>query len=167
MRKSNVIIVVILVAASLIFLWIWNYLNFSLIDPADLIITIVWWVLILIACVAIHRAEQKRRERIRTIFVADGLLFNNEAGTIRINSDDPNVYIDAMRMVLNNLEYAAETRPDGNQSRVRFKFIVHTNRFSNSGNNWAGDVIQLPDASSTFRFDNVDELRMILSSEAL
>lgn len=165
MRKSNVIIVVIFVAASFIFLWLWNYLNFNLIDPIDLTITIIWWVIIVGVCFAIHRAEQKRRERIRTIFIADDMLYNSEAGTVRVDGDSPAAYIDAMRMVLNNLQYGADVKSDDNQSRVRFKFIVHSTKFSDSGNNWKGDVIQLPGTRNTHEFNNVNELKMILAAE--
>lgn len=167
MRKSNIIIVVILVAASLIFLWLWNYLNFNLIDPVDLIITIVWWVIILGICIAIHRAEQKRRERIRTIFISDGMLYNSEAGTVRVNGTDATAYIDAMRLVLNNLRYGSDVKPDNNQNRVRFKYIVHSVKFADSGNTWTGDVIQLPGTRNTHTFNNVEELKMILSAEDL
>ena len=48
-RKSNVIIIAILMVASIAFLWLWNYLGFHLIDMRDLVITILWWI-ITIAC---------------------------------------------------------------------------------------------------------------------
>lgn len=40
-RKSNVIIIAILMVASIAFLWLWNYLGFHLIDMRDLVITIL------------------------------------------------------------------------------------------------------------------------------
>lgn len=36
-RKSNVIIIAILMVASIAFLWLWNYLGFHLIDMRDLL----------------------------------------------------------------------------------------------------------------------------------
>lgn len=163
-RKSNIIIVAILMVASIAFLWLWNYLGFHLIDGRDLVITIIWWVITLGLCFAIHRAEQKRRERIRTIFVSDGMLYNSEAGTVRVNGDNAKAYTDAMRLVLANLTYGSDVKPDNNQSRVRFKYIVHSDKFSDSGNTWKGDVIQLPGTRNTYDFNNVDELKMILSA---
>lgn len=44
MRKSNYLILGILVVASIFFLWMWYALNFNLVDnPLDLVLTIVWW----------------------------------------------------------------------------------------------------------------------------
>lgn len=79
-RKSNVIIIAILMVASIAFLWLWNYLGFHLIDMRDLVITILWWIITIGLCIAIHIAEKRRRERIRTIFISDGVLYNPEVG---------------------------------------------------------------------------------------
>lgn len=62
MRKSNVIIIAILMVASIAFLWLWNYLGFHLIDMRDLVITILWWIITIGLCIAIHIAEKRRRE---------------------------------------------------------------------------------------------------------
>lgn len=89
MRKSNWIIAAVLLLASVAFLWIWHALQFDLVDnPLDIVVTVVWWVVIAAACVAIHWAEKKRQERIRTIFVAPGLLYNSEMGVVRLSPDD-------------------------------------------------------------------------------
>ena len=64
MRKSNWIIAAVLLLASVAFLWIWHALQFDLVDnPLDIVVTVVWWVVIAAACVAIHWAEKKRQER--------------------------------------------------------------------------------------------------------
>lgn len=88
-RKSNVIIIAILMVASIAFLWLWNYLGFHLIDMRDLVITILWWIITIGLCIAIHIAEKRRRERIRTIFISDGVLYNPEVGVVRLESNDP------------------------------------------------------------------------------
>ena len=89
MRKSNWIIAAVLLLASVAFLWIWHALQFDLVDnPLDIVVTVVWWVVIAAACVAIHWAEKKRQERIRTIFVAPGLLYNSEMGVVRLNPNE-------------------------------------------------------------------------------
>ena len=71
MRKSNWIILAVLVIASIFFLWLWYYLKFDLVDhPRDLILTILWWVVVLAACVGIHYVEKMRQRNIRTAFLA-------------------------------------------------------------------------------------------------
>lgn len=62
MRKSNWIIAAVLLLASVAFLWIWHALQFDLVDnPLDIVVTVVWWVVIAAACVAIHWAERSVR----------------------------------------------------------------------------------------------------------
>ena len=107
MRKSNWIIAAVLLLASVAFLWIWHALQFDLVDnPLDIVVTVVWWVVIAAACVAIHWAEKKRQERIRTIFVAPGLLYNSEMGVVRLSPDDE--VVDALQAILSNLTYGFE-----------------------------------------------------------
>lgn len=79
MRKSNWIIIAILVLASVLFLGAWYYLGFYRVDaPYDLIIAAIWWVLIIVVCICIHWAEKRRQERVRTMYLAPGVLFNPE-----------------------------------------------------------------------------------------
>ena len=111
MRKGNVITIAVLAILSLVFLWLWNALGFSFTDPVDLAITIVWWVVIIAVVIAIVVTERRRRERIRTVFVADGVLYNCESGVIRLNNAaDAKNYVKAIRHALNNLDYGAEAK---------------------------------------------------------
>lgn len=120
MRKSNWIIAAVLLLASVAFLWIWHALQFDLVDnPLDIVVTVVWWVVIVAACVAIHWAEKKRQERIRTIFVAPGLLYNSEMGVVRLSPDDE--VVDALQAILSNLTYGFELAELPANSRVRFQ----------------------------------------------
>ena len=62
MRKSNWIIAAVLLLASVAFLWIWHALQFDLVDnPLDIVVTVVWWVVIAAACVAIHGPKRSVR----------------------------------------------------------------------------------------------------------
>lgn len=158
MRKSNVLIVVILMIASIFFLWLWNFLNFHLIDTRDLIITILWWIITLGLCFAIHRAEKKRRERIRTVYISDGLLYNVETGIYRLNQDDPLTYVEGMCDLLSNLDYDSSDAPDDNKTRLRFNYIVHSSKFSDDGETWKGDVVQVRGPHDAIPFADKEEL---------
>lgn len=115
MQKSNWIIIAILVAASVLFLWMWQALQFNVVDnPVDLVITLAWWLVIAGACVAIHLAEKKRRERIRTMFLAPGLVYNCETGVIRLEPGTS--VVDTLQTLLGGLEL--QLRP----GRTPFEF---------------------------------------------
>lgn len=61
MKKSNWLIAGLLVVASVIFLAMWYVMGFNLIDdPLDLVISIVWWVVIIAICLLIQWSENKR-----------------------------------------------------------------------------------------------------------
>jgi len=65
MKKSNWIIFGILAATSIFFLTMWYVLGFHLIDsPVDLVITIVWWLVIIGCITLIHQVEKKRQEKL-------------------------------------------------------------------------------------------------------
>lgn len=104
MKKSNWLIVAVLVVASFIFLAAWYVLGFNLIDdPLDLVVTIVWWVLIIVVCLLINWSENKRRRSLRTAFLAPGVIYNPEAGIVRVDSD---AYVPTLQSVLRNLDYS-------------------------------------------------------------
>ena len=165
MRKSNVLIIAILVVASIAFLWLWYYLQFNLVHMLDLIITIIWWVVIIALCIAIHRVEQKRRERMRTVFVSNGVLYNSEAGVVQLDSTDPQSCVQAIRELLNNLNYDADAKIDSNQTRLRFNYIIHSPKFSDDGNVWEGDVVRVTGSYEPIDFKDSQELLRILQGE--
>lgn len=81
MKKSNVIITVVLAAVSIFLLALWYMLGFNEIDsPLDLVISVVWWAVIVAGMAVAAKTESTRRQRIRTVYVADGAFYNSEAG---------------------------------------------------------------------------------------
>lgn len=161
MRKSNWIILAVLAAASAFFLWLWYYLNFNLVDnPVDLAFTVVWWAVIVAACVGIHLAEKKRRERIRTAFLASGMIYNGEAGVIRL---EPGASMtDALQEMLSHLEYGFDMAAVPDKSRVRFVQIVRTSKFSGNGDTWEGEVVRVARPDDPRPFSNRDQLRALI-----
>lgn len=162
MRKSNWIIMVVLVAASAFFLWLWYYLNFNLVDnPVDLVFTIVWWVVIIAACVGIHVAERRRQERVRTAFLALGLIYNCEAGLVPVEAGSSAV--DKLQQTLAELSYSFDLQDDPDSKRVSFSHIVRTAKFADDGDTWEGEVVSViyPDAAPR-SFSSRDELLAIV-----
>ena len=87
MRKSNWLILAVLAVAAGLFLWLWYYLGFNFVDdPFDLVLAVVWWAVVLVLVVGIHTAEKKRRRRVRTAYLAPGVLFNSEAGFVDLEA---------------------------------------------------------------------------------
>lgn len=165
MRKSNWIIAAILLVASLVFLWLWQTLQFNLVDnPIDVVVTVVWWVVIIAGCAAIHWAEKKRQERIRTVFLAPGLVYNCEAGVLRLDPGASSV--DAMRKILANLTYSFDLAELPANSRVRFQTIVRTERFAEGGRTWEGEVVEVRRPDAPRPFHNQTELAELVGDAA-
>lgn len=161
MRKSNWIIIAILVVASVVFLWIWQALQFNLVDnPLDIVVTVVWWLVIAVACVAIHWAEKKRRERIRTVFLAPGLVYNCETGVLRLDSHAS--VTDAVQHLLGGLEYGFDLADLPTNSRVRFQRIIRTSKFSDNGAVWEGELVEVARPDSPKVFSGRRELALLL-----
>lgn len=81
MKKSNWLITVLIVVILIFLLWLWYFLGFNKIDaPLDLIVSVVWWVLIILFIILIQRAEKARKVRIRTFFVSEKNLYESELG---------------------------------------------------------------------------------------
>ena len=113
-------------------------------------ITLAWWLVIAGACVAIHLAEKKRRERIRTMFLAPGLVYNCETGVIRLEPGTS--VVDTLQTLLGALNYSFDLAELPSNSRVRFQRIVRTSKFGDNGAIWEGELVEVahPDRPQTF-----------------
>ncbi|MGN0302471.1 MAG: hypothetical protein ACI4BI_06335 [Anaerotardibacter sp.] len=171
MKKSNWIIMAIAVLSACFFLGLWYYLHFDIVDnPLDLVLTIVWWVLVAVACIVIHKTEQQRQERIRTCYVGSGVLFNSEYGVVGFGTS--NSASEKIEELLKNLEYnfnREEIPLDSNgNSTIKFTYIVRTKTFQNKKNEdnleelkWEGEVVTLS-ANEVHSFTNAEELRALI-----
>lgn len=164
MKKSNWIIVAILVVASIIFLAMWYALGFNLVDdPLDLVVTIVWWLVIIAVCVLIKWAENKRRRAIRTSFLGSGVIYNPEAGIVRVDTE---AYVPVLQRVLNNLDYSFDDKNISNDQRIRFDYIVRTDKFSDNGRTWAGEVVRVSNPDDVQHFNSKVELARLVDAAA-
>lgn len=128
MRKSNVIIFALLAACSAFLLWLWYFLGFNRVDdPVDLVISIVWWVAIIVAIVAVVRAEQVRRRRVRTVYVGETTAFNSEQGLLALAPEQP--MEDAIASILENLKYDFTRKDFPEKDEFQPKFFVRTKEF--------------------------------------
>lgn len=158
MKKSNIAIIAILVVASIVFLALWFVFDFNTVDTKDIVISVIWWVVIIAICIAIHRAEKKRQEAARIVFIADDLLFNSEAGIIPLNASDSEAVVKQIKQTLNSLNYDVEAPSIPNDSKIRFKYIVRSPKFSQNGAVWEGEVVTLSQSSAPQTFASEREL---------
>lgn len=164
MKKSNVIIFLILVISSIFLLWLWYYLDFDAIDhPRDLVLSILWWIIVVVACIGIHFAEKIRQKNIRTSYLAPGLIYNSEAGITRFQP--PANFVTELQQILDNLKYNFARPDEPNQSRIRFDYVVRTDKFKNDGDTWKGEVVKVRGSQDPIPFDNREELASILGIE--
>ena len=161
MKKSNWIILAVLVIASVGFLALWYALDFHLVDnPLDLTLTGAGWVVVLAVVLAIRWAENKRRESIRTAFVAPGSIFNPEAGTVALAAGASPVA--ALQSVLSKLSYGTDLA-DMPSRTTKYDYVVRTTKFADDGAQWEGEVLcaATPDAAPR-PFRSRAELQAIL-----
>lgn len=182
MKKSNWIVYIVALLISAFLLWLWFFLGFNHVDaPLDLVLSIIWWALIALACYGIHRVEKKRRERLRTCYLTKSLLYNGEAGTRALPSSEPDDVVDVMRDVISNLEYGfdIQARPeDANGRQLPFAYVVRSKKFkadndveshqrSDEGIEWEGEVVVTTRPNSNpIPFDSPQKLREILRNVA-
>lgn len=157
MKKSNVIITVVLAAVSIFLLALWYMLGFNEIDsPLDLVISVVWWAVIVAGIAVAAKTESTRRQRIRTVYVADGAFYNSEAGN-RILAPGVSA-TEAIAGTLASLQYGfdkadAPTKPGSNQP-VDYRYVVRSTKFDQNasddsgqqsgaqdGGTWQGEVV--------------------------
>lgn len=162
MKKSNWIIIGILVVASIIFLCLYYFLHFDLVHQLDLILSIIWWVLIIAICIAIHTVEARRCRAIRTSFLARDVIYNPEAGIVRVG-EGQNIVND-LEKILENLNYNVKAPESSNDKRIKFDYIVHSDKFDLKRGVWQGNVVDVAHGNKSFSFMGKQELELIIGA---
>ena len=164
MKKNNVIIFAIFVIVSVFLLWLWYSLGFNRVDaPLDLILSILWWAVIVVAGVVIYRVEQVRQQRVRTLYVSDDLVFNSELGAK--SYENPVDLMLVAEGMLKELRYNfnKEDIPDKNAFPV--KFFIRTITYKNE-EVWEGEVVNTETGRAT-EFKDKDNLFKIVNEMAM
>lgn len=129
MKKSNVIIFALLALCSAFLLWLWYFLGFNRVDnPLDLVLSVIWWVAIVVAIVVIVKAEQVRRRRIRTVYVGEGATFNSEKGLVPLEGESP--MKDVLASILEDLKYDFTREDFPEKDEFQPKYFVRTKEFA-------------------------------------
>lgn len=183
MKKSNVVIFALLAVASVFLLWLWYYLRLNEVDePLDLVLSIIWWVVIIAGVVGIIKVEQVRRQRIRTVYVADGTMFNSEKGLMRFENVKP--VPEVIASILENLRYDFSRADFPERENFDVKYFVRTKEYriekgadEQTGaipepaaepverRKWTGEVVVVGTKEER-PFETPEELAAILSSLA-
>ena len=169
MKKSNYLVLAISALVSIFLLYLWYSLGFNQIDnPLDLVISIIWWALIVALVVWINKLEKTRQQRIRTVYLAPAALYNSETG-VRELEDGANP-VEAMQTVLEGLEYGFDTQDLPSRDEVDFTYVVKTEEYKPAEDEdpeptWKGSVIKIDRAgeNSETDFDGIGQLSAALA----
>lgn len=166
MNKINVFALAIAVLASAILLAFWFVLGFNHVDaPLDFVITVLWWLLITGVAYGIVRSEQQRRERIRTVYVAETEMFNPEWGSIA-RPADASALVRAAEETVRGLKYGFSLHKlPGEDERPYFTHVIRTFEYDEENDEWSGEVVFAGDSQRRpCRFENRAQLAFALAS---
>lgn len=179
MKKSNIIILAIAAAVSVFLLVLWFVLGFNHVDsPIDPLVTLVWWLVIVAAVLIINKVEGTRREKIRSVYVGDGQLFNSETG---LEPRNPAVPLEAnVAQIVENLDYGFEKKDFPEADQFQPKLLVRTTEFKREKKGdsqgqqqagaqrekltWKGEVVFEGNGGDPRKFETPEELRAILAT---
>lgn len=160
MKKSNVIMAVILAVLSAVALGAWYGLGLNKVDePLDLVVSVIWWVVIVAGIAIVTRMESTRRELVRNVYVADGRIYNSEAGTRSVTAGSS--VADSIAAVLASLSYDISKSGEGSDAAKRgnYRYVVRT--FDYDESNWNGEVVVVA-TGNTVPFSSKAELARIV-----
>lgn len=153
MKKSNVILTVLIVAVSAFLLWLWYNLGFNTVDaPLDLVLSVIWWAIVIVGVAFALKTEKTREQSVRTVYLGEGRLYNSEAGVRMLGAGASAA--DSVAAVLTGLEYGfdREEAPDPNdeENPANWTHVVRTEKYEpartdsdgeQKGETWEGEVV--------------------------
>lgn len=167
MKKTNIVLFAVAVAVSAFLLWLWFDLGFYHIDsPLDLVISIIWWLVIVALIAGVAKVEKTRRQKIRTMYVAPDFLFNSEAGVIALEG---RTVLDALEQTIAQLKYDFTNESIEDENKAALKKVVRTKTYKPARSEdeeptWEGEVVAaVPDAQPV-AFSTKAELASLLGA---
>ena len=168
MKKTNIVFLAVAAVVSIFLLWLWYFLNFNLVDnPLDLVLSIIWWVIAVGVIFAVTKVEQRRQQRIRTVYLAKGEMFNSEEGLVAIESKEG--LADSMKEMLVDLEYNFKRNDFPEEEEFTPLCMVRTMKLKvkkeeDQEDEWEGEVVNVL-TKGEYEFKNEDELKQLLRVE--
>lgn len=165
MKKSNWLVLGVMAVVSVFLLWLWYFLGFNHVDdPLDLVLSIAWWVVIVLSVLVIARVERARRERIRTVYVGDATVFNSEAGVVSYAGVG---LVGTIGGILDRLDYGFEREDFPESGKFAPKALVRTRTYKGGAEGdereWEGEIALVgQDGARPFRSEK--ELAVILAN---
>lgn len=171
MKTNNYIVLIVSAIIAAVLLFLWYSLGFCNVDnPLDLVLAIVWWVGIVAIVALIVRFENKRKQRVRTMYIGEKQLFNSEKGLIPLASEGADGIVEAMQGALGELKYGFSTEDMPAKDEFGFRFVVQTEKFKAADEDdgeptWEGSVVKIDGENGNVEtpFKTIDELKAALS----
>lgn len=162
MKKSNWAFYIIAAVISLFLLGLWFYHGFNHVDsPLDPVLTMIWFAIMIMTGIVIHKIEKTRREKLRRIYLFEDGLFNPEIGTVLFHSKDDK--IEEIRKVIESLEYPVSV--DETAPNKPYTLRISTDKITRD--KWTGSVSKPHSGNQAMSFNTQEELRSILRENAI
>lgn len=159
MKASNWLVYGLSILAAALLIAFWYLFGYYRIDsPLDVIIAVFLLIAVVVAIVFIVSVERKRKDRIRTLYVGEGFVYNSEEG-VRDVSDSHTLLMN-MRDMLENLNYSFEHIHLSNVNRDSIYLIIETTSYKKD--TWAGKLVLIK-AQEEYPFTDERELAELLS----
>ena len=173
MKKSNVILTVLIAAVSAFLLWLWFNLGFNTVDaPLDLILSVIWWAIVAVGIAFVVKTEKTRRESVRTVDLGEGRYYNSETG-VRMMPVGTSA-VDSIAGVLTALEYGFDREdapdPDDRENPANWTHVVRTSKYEpartdddgeRKDETWEGEVVVV-ETGKAIPFDSRERLATII-----
>lgn len=165
MRKDNWIFYLAACAASVILLFIWYTFGMNQVDaPLDLILSIIWWVIIIASVLIVWKLESQREYQQRAVYVKkSGALFSPELGAVVYGDMD---MLSSIAKVVSSLEYPLDMKKLDDENMGEVTHIVYTDKFEHDGTRvWTGKVVSFGDDGKAYEvgYGNKEELADLLA----
>lgn len=179
MKKSNIIVLAVAAAVSVFLLALWFILGFNHVDsPVDPLVTLVWWIVIVAAVLIINKVESTRRERIRSVYVGEGQLFNSELGLV--SAQPGTSLVGNVASIVENLDYGFGKQDFPEEDQFTPRLLVRTTEYKRDYEEeqgqdqqgrsrtrqrvtWKGEVV-FPKGAGSREFNSPEELHAILAT---
>lgn len=175
MKKSNIIVLAVAAAVSVFLLALWFILGFNHVDsPVDPLVTLVWWIVIVAAVLIINKVESTRRERIRSVYVGEGQLFNSELGLV--SAQPGTSLVGNVASIVESLDYGFDKQDFPEEDQFTPRLLVRTTEYKREYDSsdeqsrdrqqrltWKGEVV-FPEGAGSREFNSPEELHAILAT---
>lgn len=169
MRKSNYIVLALLLVASFVVTYLWLFQGYQLTDTifTGVVPLVLWWIAIAVVAIVLAASDRKHLVESRTVYVGEGSLFSPTDGLVKTGTAPLAKQVEG---IVGGIRHGSRGKQFPGEDAFTPRLVVRTTDYQGKPGSepavWRGEVVEASrdGEGQRWSFDGERELQSILAA---